>query len=173
MNLLKRWRKHNGGGNAGGGAALANRGGDGADLLSRLRGEVDQAFERVWRDFGRDPWSALNSFDLPTFNAWPAVDVNEDDRAVTLRADVPGLDEKDLDVEVSGNRLTIRGSREEAHEDKANRRHERVTGSFVRTVTLPSYVDPAGVEARYDKGVLTVTVPKIPGRGPKRVSVSA
>jgi len=177
MNLLKKWRKNNNG-NDDTRDALARRdakhGREGGDaFLARMRGELDQTFERFWNDFGRNPWSALNSFDLPALKAWPAVDVAEDERAVTVRADVPGLDERDLDVQVSGNLLTIRGSREEAHEDKARRQHERLTGSFVRTLTLPAYVDPAAVEARYDKGVLTVTVPKIPGRGPKRVKVSA
>ena len=185
MNLLKRWRKQqhdinkdNGGGRnehaADHGLAKRAQGTDtGGTLLDRVRGEMDHVFDRIWGDLAGDPWSALNSFDMPAFKPWPAVDVAEDERAVTLRADVPGIDEKDLDVEVAGNVLTIRGSRDEEHEDKSRRRHERVTGRFVRTVTLPSYVDPAGVEARYEKGVLTVTVPKVPGRGPKRVKVNA
>jgi HSP20 family protein len=176
MNLLKRWRKHeNGGGSAGGTTALSRRGEHGFDdVFSRMRGELDRTFDRLWKD----PWSALDdSFGLPstlnTFNAWPAVDVSEDDHAVTLRVDVPGLDEKDLDVEASGNLLTIRGSREEEHADGKHRRRERLTGSFVRTVTLPSYVDASALEARYDKGVLTITAPKQPGKGPRRVKVSS
>ena len=185
MNLLKRWRKQQHGNDNGNGGGRIEHAADrrltkrahgtetGGTLLDRVRGEMDQVIDRIWGDLARDPWSALNSFDMPAFKPWPAVDVAEDERAVTLRADVPGLDEKGLDVEVSGNVLTIRGSRDEEHEDKSRRRHERVTGRFMRTVTLPSYVDPAGVEARYEKGVLTVTVPKVPGREPKRVKVNA
>jgi HSP20 family protein len=99
--------------------------------------------------------------------------VSEDDRGVTVRVDVPGLEPKDLDVDVSGNVLTIRGSRSEEHEDKRHHRRERVSGSFVRSIPLPAHVDAAALEARYDKGVLTVTAPRIPGKGPKRVAVTA
>jgi HSP20 family protein len=87
--------------------------------------------------------------------------------------DVPGINAKDIEVDVSGNLLTVRGSREEEKKSKTGGvwRHERHSGSFLRTVTLPTYVDSAKVEAKYDKGVLTITAPKIPGAGPKRVPV--
>lgn len=183
MNLLKRWRGHdrnNASGNGGGNAIVEHRG-DHRGLskfrdLGDFRKQIDRAFDRVWRDFDRDPWTALTSLpeQLGSISNWPAVDLAEDEKAVTLRVDVPGLDEKDLDVEVSGNMLTIRGSREDEWSGKKHgvRRRERISGSFARTITLPSYVDTAKVEAKYDKGTLTVTVPKIPGQGPKRVPVT-
>ena len=158
MNLVKK-ASGNGNGN------LARRS---SEPLTALQRKIDQAFDGIRRMFeeGITP-------DLGVFARWPALDVSEDDKAVTLRADVPGLDAKDLDVQVSGNALTIRGSREEEKkEEKAGyRSHERRSGSFSRTVKLPSYADAGKIDARYDKGVLTVTVPKIPGQGSKRVTV--
>ena len=68
--------------------------------------------------------------------------------------------------------MSIRGKRqEERTEGDGNSRHERFTGSFTRTVTLPPDVDVAKAEASYDKGVLTVTAPRVPGKGPRRVAV--
>ena len=136
--------------------------------LSLFGREVESAMQRTWKAFGEDLFAPIADF-----APWPAVDVKEDEKAVTVRVDVPGLEPKDVDVEVSGNQLTVRGSREEQvkEESEGFRRHERRTGSFARTVTLPPYVDPAKVEAAYDKGVLTVTAPKAPGQGPKKVAV--
>ena len=133
-----------------------------------LQHEIQKAFQSAW--------DAFASQKLPSFGitpAWPAVDVTEDEKAVTIHADVPGIEAKDLNVEVSGNMLTVSGSREEEHkEEKAGyRRQERTSGSFSRTVTLPTYVDAGKVDAKYADGVLTVTVPKVPGQGPKRVAV--
>lgn len=120
------------------------------------------------REFFEDPFSI--AADLAP---WPAIDMNEDEKAVRLSVDLPGVDAKDIEVNVSGSQLTIRGSREEEKKSKNGGvwRHERHEGSFLRSVTLPSYVDPAKIEAKYDKGVLTVTVAKVPGAGPKRVPV--
>jgi HSP20 family protein len=184
MKLLSKWRK----GDGNGGRALTTRrdgGGQGFKGLGRFRDEVDKVFDRVWRDFDRDPWSAMTrwpdwSSDFGRLGAaanvsWPAIDMAEDEKAVTLRVDVPGLDEKDLDVSVSGGTLTISGSRADEWEDKGKGvfRRERVAGSFSRSVQLPSYVDPDKLEARYEKGTLTLIVPKVPGKGPRRVKVTA
>jgi HSP20 family protein len=162
MNLLKKWR--NSDRSDGNRTTALTKHDGGSDWFSRMRGEIDQAFDRFWTG---------DLASLPAFNAWPAVDMSEDEDKLTLRVDVPGLDEKDVDIEISGNLLTIRGSREQEHTDSKHRRRERLSGSFARTVTLPSYVDMAKVEARYDKGVLTLTAPKMPGKGPRRVKVSA
>jgi HSP20 family protein len=173
MALLKKWRRHDEGGHALAKRESPSRHDRG---LTRFRDEMERAFDRMWRDLerGGEPWSALANF--PSAGAmadWPAIDETEDERAVTLRVDVPGLDAKDVDVEVSGNLLTVRGQREEQTEDKGKgwHRRERRSGSFARTLPLPSYVDTDRIEARYDKGTLTVTIPKIPGQGPRRVEV--
>jgi HSP20 family protein len=138
--------------------------------LARFRHEMDRAFDRMWREFDRG-WKHTGP--LAETMEWPALDMAEDDKAVTLRADVPGLGPENVNVEVSGNLLTIRGSRsDEWSENKGGlHRRERRSGSFVRTVTLPSYVDAEKIEARYDKGVMTVSIPKLPGHGAKRIPV--
>ena len=162
MNLIKKIK----GGNGSGALAEADRG------LSLFRRELDRAFERTRRAFERSPWRAFGEIEG---SSWPAIDVSEDDKSLSVRVDVPGLEPKDVEVEVSGNLLTVKGAREEEHEqrDRGRYRHERFAGSFARSVTLPASVDPAKVAARYDKGVLTVTAPKVPGSAPTKVPVRA
>ena len=140
---------------------------------SLFRREIERALDRAWGAFEGARLGAFGGLDMPE---WPAMDVSEDDKTVTFRLDVPGLGPKDVDIEVSGDVLTVRGTRSEEHSDAARggngrTRQERFTGSFARTVTLPPGVDGDKVEASYDKGVLTVTAPKAPGKGPKRVPV--
>jgi len=158
MNLVKKIRKNNNGGEL-------TTAGSNKDLA--FRHEWNQTLNRL-RSFFENPWS-----DVPDLAPWPAIDMSENEKAVVLRVDVPGINPKNLEVELSGNLLTIRGSREE--ETKSDKggiwRHERHEGSFLRTITLPSYVELSKVEAKCDKGVLTVTVAKTPGAGPQRVEV--
>jgi HSP20 family protein len=142
--------------------------------ISAFRRGLEKAFNRTYNAFERNPLSIFR--DLPS---WPAIDVAEDEKNLTLRIDVPGLKPADIDVEVSGNLLTIRGQREEAdwkdprRPGRDNYRHERFFGSFSRTLTLPEYVDAEKIDARYDKGVLVLNVPKVPGAGPKRIPVKS
>ena len=139
----------------------------GGTTLSDFRREIDRAIDRVWRDVARDRWP---DFD---FAPWPAIDAAEDDTAITLRVDVPGLEPKDVEVEVADGVLTIKGSREESKTEGNGGpyRHERYAGSFTRSMTLPSYADAEKVSAKYDKGVLTISVPKVPGKGPRKVPI--
>jgi HSP20 family molecular chaperone IbpA len=145
---------------------------DTAGPRSLFRREVERALDRAWGAFEGARLGAFGELDVPE---WPAMDVSEDDKAVTYRVDVPGLGPKDVEIEVAGDRLSIRGTRREerTENDGGRRRRERFVGSFARTVTLPPYADGEKVEASYDKGVLTVTAPKVPGRGPRRVAVKA
>jgi len=165
MNLLKKWRKHQSGDREEG---LVKRQGDGHGL-SRLDDAFDRVFDRAWNDFH------LGLGLRPQLAEWPAIDMAEDDKAMTLRVDVPGMDPKDLQVELTGGTLTIRGSRQDEWSDNEQGvyRRERRYGSFVRSVPLPAYIDADKLEARYDKGTLTLTAPKIPGHGPRRVRVTA
>jgi HSP20 family protein len=180
MNLVKKLFKRDA--NQRGGNALAKR--ERGGPLARRGFGFDRDIERMWRDFDRDPWSVARdpwsmldrmSESLTQLNNWPAIDVSEDGNAMTVRCDVPGLDVENLDVQVSGNVLTISGAREDEWdgEKRGVHRRERVSGSFSRSVPLPSHVDGSKVEAKYDKGTLTITVPKIPGKGPRRVQVKA
>jgi HSP20 family protein len=135
---------------------------------SLFRREIERALDSAWGAFQGARLGALGGLDVPE---WPAMDVSEDDKAVTYRVDLPGLGPKDVEVEVSGDRLSIRGTRREERSDGGRERRERFVGSFSRTATLPPYADGEKAEASYDRGVLTVTAPKAPGRGPRRVAV--
>lgn len=93
----------------------------------------------------------------------PALDLVDHDDEVIVRADLPGLTDKDVDVEFSGDTLTIRGTRREEREEKKEDYYfsERWEGSFLRTIELPEGVDPENASARFDAGVLEVHVPKV------------
>jgi HSP20 family protein len=107
--------------------------------------------------------------------AYPPLNVWEDDDALYVEAELPGLVRDELDVAVAeGDQLTIAGERKPAGPDAAARlRQERWYGRFSRTVTLPTAVDADRVEARYDAGVLTLTLPKSEAVKPKRIAVRA
>jgi HSP20 family protein len=98
----------------------------------------------------------------------PRVDVAEDEKSVTLTAEVPGVNEKDIDVSLVGDQLTIKGEKRSEHEEKKDlqghvvHRTERSYGAFQRTITIPYQVDPEQVSAQFKDGVLTVTLPKPP-----------
>jgi HSP20 family protein len=91
-----------------------------------------------------------------------------------LRADLPGLGESDVNIELEDNVLTISGERKAEHEERQEGyyRVERASGSFSRSLTLPEGVNPEAVSARFDKGVLEVRVPKPEQRKPRKVAIS-
>ena len=103
----------------------------------------------------------------------PAMDLIEADDHFVLNADLPGLAEDDVAIEVQDNVLTISGSREAEHErkEKGWYRLERSYGSFSRSLTLPDGVDAEKVEANFDRGVLEIRVPKPEERKPRRISI--
>jgi HSP20 family protein len=105
----------------------------------------------------------------------PAMDLSETDDSLVLRADLPGLDREDVSIEVKDNVLTVSGERRDEHEDerKGYHRIERSYGSFARSLSLPRGIDPAGVSAGFDKGVLEVRIPKPAEREPHRVEIDA
>jgi len=105
----------------------------------------------------------------------PAIDVFERDDGFVVRAELPGMKEKDIDVSVAGNRLIIRGERRaESEVDKEDYYYsERSYGSFSRSIDIPSDVDAKKIEANYEDGVLEIDLPKTPGTKPKKVAVSA
>lgn len=105
----------------------------------------------------------------------PSVDIYEKDGNYVVKADVPGIDEKDLGVEIKDNVLTISGKKEEEKETKDGDfyRVERSTGTFSRSLALPEGVQADQVQADYKKGVLTVTLPKPKEAQPKKIEVKA
>jgi HSP20 family protein len=107
--------------------------------------------------------------------AWaPAVDIAEDEHGLTVKADLPGIDAKDLDIRVENNVLTIRGERK--FEKKVNEdnylRVERAYGSFSRSFSLANTVNPEGIKADYQNGVLTLAIPKREEAKPKQIKVN-
>jgi HSP20 family protein len=116
-----------------------------------------------------DPWSTmerlLGGLQEATGNtalAAPRIDVSETDREIRVKAELPGVDQSDIEVSINDDLLTIRGEKRIERDEKQENFHvvERATGAFMRTIRLPFPVDPSAVEADYDNGVLTVTVPK-------------
>jgi HSP20 family protein len=105
----------------------------------------------------------------------PAFDVKETKESYLFKADVPGIQDKDLEVTITGNRLTVGGTREEEKEEQRERyyAYERNYGSFSRSFTLPDGADTDKLQASLEQGVLTVTVPKRPEVQPKKIAVKA
>ena len=111
---------------------------------------------------------------LTTASFVPAVDIYEDDKKVVLKLEVPGIEEKDLDVRVENNTLTVKGERKFEKEEKEENFHriERRYGSFYRAFTLPSTVDTDGVQASYNAGVLKLELKKKAEAQPKQIKVN-
>jgi HSP20 family protein len=134
--------------------------------FSTLQDRMNRLFRESFTDPGRDESLVASSFA-------PAVDVYEDEHNVALKIEVPGIDEKDIDIRVENNLLTVHGERKIEKEEKEEnyRRVERQYGSFTRTFTLPNTVDADNVQATYDKGVLKITLPKKAEAKPKQIKV--
>lgn len=119
-----------------------------------------------------EPWTLLNR--LHSDSAWtPAVDVHEESERYTVRADLPGVDAKDIHVTADNGLLTIRGERriEKREDQKGFERLERVDGAFLRRFTLPAKVRTEEIKARHNNGVLEIEIPKLPVPEVRRVEV--
>jgi HSP20 family protein len=108
-------------------------------------------------------------------NLFPALNVAEDNKAMTITIELPGLEEKDIQVNVTGTTLTVSGERkwEEVKKDKQWHRVESQFGSFTRTVTLPNNLKTDQIEAVYNKGLLTLTIPKVEPTPTTKVKIKA
>ncbi len=118
----------------------------------------------------------MNEGDSPltTASFVPAVDIYEDPKKVVLKLEVPGIEEKDLDVRVENNTLTVKGERKFEKEEKEENFHriERRYGSFYRSFTLPSTVDSEHINASYTNGILKLELSKKPEAQPKQIKVN-
>ena len=135
--------------------------------FSTLQDRMNRLFRESYGPEGRDE-------SLTTSQFAPPVDVYEDEHNVVLKVEVPGIDEKDIDVRVENNVLTVHGERKVEKEEKEEnfRRVERQYGSFTRTFTLPSTVDAERIQADYDKGILKIVLPKKAEAKPKSIKVN-
>jgi HSP20 family protein len=128
------------------------------DPFVSMRREMDRVFDDF---FGGLEGSATRAV-APWQSVTPALDVKETDKEVVVTAELPGLDEKDFEVTLNGDILTLKGEKKQEDEKREGDAHyvERRYGSFSRSVRLPFSVKDEAVEANYDKGVLTVRIPK-------------
>ena len=148
------------------------RGGEGPSSLGFFRSEMNRLMDR----FFADPWSMFDDDAFPSFSGWaPSFDVVDGEKEVTVRAEIPGVDPKDVEVTVSGTLLTISGEKKDAREEKGKHvwRSECSYGSFRRSVALPEGVDADHVTAEHANGILTVKVAKSKSAASKRIPVSA
>jgi len=153
-----------------------------AHPLVSLRREVDRLFEDFSSSFSRWPLGR-NLFDerfwrLPQLEiGLPVVDVAETDKDYRVTAELPGMDEKDIEVTLSGDTLTIKGEKKEEKEEthKGYRLSERRFGMFHRAFSLPPGVEADKIAAEFSKGVLTVTLPKtaLAKKEPKKIAVKS
>ncbi len=158
MNLIPWKNKHD----------RTNGGGTVETSLSRFRNEIDGLFDR----FLRNPWDIGSA--LTMGRGWgPRMDLAESDNEVTVKAELPGVDPKDIEINVSGNLLTLRGEKKHDREERGKDYHylERQYGSFHRSIQLPTTVDSEKVTAEYKNGVLMVTMAKHPEAKPKKITV--
>jgi HSP20 family protein len=123
-----------------------------SDALLRARGTEEGLLEGAWR---------------------PAVDIFEDEGNFVVKAEVPEIDPQNIDIRVEENVLTLKGERKVAREEKKENYHlmERSYGAFQRSFTLPASIDRERIKAAYDKGVLTITLPKREEQKPKQVKI--
>lgn len=151
------------------------------DGWAEFRNEMDRLFDRFgfgmrpfrsWFDV-EPPISFRTSFEMPS----PAIDIVEEPGGYKLTAELPGMAEKDVELVVSGDTVTLKGEKKQESErkDKNCTLSERCYGSFQRTFTLPDGVDRDKITAEFAKGVLTVTLPKNPAAvaEPKKIEVKA
>ena len=137
-----------------------------ADLMG-VRSEINRLFDSVAGHGGFDNTSVFSG-------DWaPAIDVFENDDKVVIKTELPGLSEKDIEVDILGDTLTIKGEKkkEDEKKDKHYHRLERVYGSFHRSVTLPAEVTSEEAKATFKNGVLEIEVPKKEESKPKQITV--
>jgi HSP20 family protein len=150
------------------------RGGIGASLGRLSRGF--DPFERMRELMGFDPLEQMGRMiggQEQTWNFVPAFEVKETKDSYIFKADLPGVKESDLDITLTGDRLTVSGKRETEKEDESDRyyTYERSYGSFTRSFTLPEGVDGEHCSAELKDGVLNLRLPKVPEVQPKRITV--
>jgi HSP20 family protein len=136
--------------------------------MNRLRNEMERLYDRFFdlrpsrRFTGEGEWM-------------PSVDVSETAKEIVVKAEIPGVEAKEIDVKLEGNLLTIKGERKREQEEREENFHriERSYGSFYRSIRLPSEVDVEKIKATYKKGVLRITMLKTDKEPAKKIEVSA
>ena len=152
------------------------KGAEVADSFEQPIGMLQRRMNRLFDDF-------FTGFDLEPFSGWadhfggftPKVTVKEDDTRITIEAELPGMEEKDIDISLTKDAITLRGEKREEHEERdGERRHysERSYGAFQRMIPLQVEIDEDKIDARFIKGVLKIDMPKSPTAQSKAKKIS-
>jgi HSP20 family protein len=143
---------------------------DPASELTSLRDSMDRLMDRLWREDLSRPLMSL----APFFGgASPSLDMYETDDAIVVEAVIPGVKPEEIDVQIVGSTLTIKGERKEEkkREEAAFVYQERRYGSFSRSITLPTEVDVDEAKAEFEHGILTLNLPKSEVVKPKSIKI--
>jgi len=141
------------------------------ERMASLQREMNRLFDGFFRDWAPAPFDEFERLAVGDFA--PRVNVSETDKEVVVSAELPGMDEKDISLQVDEDALTIRGEKRSEHEEKGRHWHriESSYGTFHRIIPLPRGIDAAKAKAQMKKGVLTVTLPKRPEEAAKRRTI--
>ncbi len=147
--------------------------------LNRLHQEIDRMFDNAFRSFSMTPFGFDRPF-LPMMEEGilkPTLDLSATGKEYSVTVEIPGVDEKDIQVDLANDTLTIRGEKKQEKEEKERNyyRMERSYGSFQRVLSLPEDADQDGVTAKFKKGVLTVVIPRkaVPASEVKKIEVKS
>ena len=146
--------------------------------LTRRNRDLTDGYDLFRKDISRvfDDFFAITPSTLFETDWVPTVDVEEDDKAVHVKAEIPGIEEKDLNVTLEDNILTISGEKNEEKKEENKKKNyifsERKFGSFSRSITLPDGVKGEKIKANFKKGVLKVEIPKDDTKKPKKISIN-
>lgn len=129
---------------------------------------LQREMEKAWADMV-EPWSFVQSS-----VSMPSIDLAETESEVVVKADLPGMSDKEIEVTISDNVLSIKGEKRAEKEEKGKRFHrvERSYGSFFRSVALPAHVDQEKASAKFENGVLEIKIPKSEEAKPKKVEIN-
>jgi HSP20 family protein len=135
--------------------------------MSSFKQEMDRLFDRAFET----RWD-----ELPALGDWaPSMDISETKDSLVVKVEVPGMDEKDIQISLQENLLTVKGEKHQEKEEKEERYHriERSYGAFARSVRMPVAVDASRVTATFKNGLLTVTLPKTPAAKGTAIPIKA
>ena len=153
----------------------------GQDIALRQEERVDHPVMSLHRDINRLFDDIFRGFFMPSLPSigrsigWPRVELSENDKEIRVMAELPGLEEKDIEISLDDHQLVIRGEKKSETSDEERGYSERSYGRFERRIGLPSQIDEDKVEAAFRNGVLTVTVPRTPeaAKGRKTIPINA
>lgn len=137
-----------------------------------LEPSLPSSMSELMEEFWRSPFGGFSMFERVEY---PALDVIEGENEITVKAELPGLEAKDVDISLENNQLILKGEKKLESEEKKDNYHriERSYGSFFRSVPMPVKVKQEGIKARFDKGILHITLPKDEAAKSRKIEIEA